>query len=119
MGKRILIVDDEERICESLKRLLMKEGYTVLTATDGDSALQKVGKEPVDMAIIDVKMPKMDGVTLLKALKAERPGLGVIMMTAYGDVDSYLNSMNLGACEYLRKPINFDELKSMLAPLSA
>lgn len=117
MGKSILVVDDEQRICESLKRLLSKEGYSVISAQCGSSALKEMESEDVDVAIIDVKMPDMDGVALLKALKAKKPQMGVIMMTAYADVDDYLTSMNLGAFQYLTKPVNIDELKSMLSGL--
>ena len=118
MGKRILIVDDEERMCESLGRLLSKEGYSVVTATSGNRALEEMRKESFDAAIIDVKMPGMDGVTLLKELKEWNPGLGVIMMTSYGNIDTYLSSMNMGAFEYLMKPINFDELKNVLVRIT-
>lgn len=118
MENRILIVDDEERMCDSLCRLLSKEGYAVITASNGSLALEEAGREPVDVAIIDVKMPEMDGVTLLRTLKKHNPDLGVVMMTAYGDVDTYLSAMNLGAFEYLMKPINFDELKNILARLT-
>lgn len=118
MENRILIVDDEERMCDSLGRLLSKEGYAVITASNGSLALEEAGREPVDVAIIDVKMPEMDGVTLLRSLKKHNPDLGVVMMTTYGDVDTYLSAMNLGAFEYLMKPINFDELKNILARLT-
>lgn len=118
MGNRILIVDDEERMCEGLRRLLSKEGYTVITAQNGIIALEEAGKEAVDAALIDVKMPEMDGITLLRELKKRNPNLGVIMMTAYGDVDTYLTATNLGAVEYLMKPINFDELKKILTRLT-
>ena len=118
MGKKILVVDDEPRMCESLNRLLSKEGYAIVTSSGAVDALEEVGKEPFDVVITDVKMPEVDGVSLLKSLKVMNPRIKVIMMTAYGDVDSYLASMNLGAVEYLMKPINFDELKKILGRLT-
>ncbi len=110
----ILVVDDEESTRTGLSKILDKSGYKVLTAKDGVDALEKLKEDPCDLVITDMKMPQMDGIKLLKEIKQTNPKVGVIIVTAYGEVDSYLEAMNLGAFEYLNKPIKVDELKRVI-----
>lgn len=110
MGKSILIVDDEKVLRESLAGLLEEEGYTVLQAADGTDAWNMVIERPVDLVLSDVRMPKMDGLTLLGRLKQVAPETPVIMMTAYGTVDSAVAAMRAGGWDYLLKPVQFDDL---------
>jgi two-component system response regulator (stage 0 sporulation protein F) len=112
--KRILVVDDEESSRIGLSKILDKAGYDVIIAEDGREALKKLKQEVCDLVITDMKMPHMDGIELLKAIKESNSKVGVIIVTAYGEVDSYLEAMNLGAFEYLNKPIKIDELKKVI-----
>jgi DNA-binding NtrC family response regulator len=110
----ILVVDDEESSRIGLSKILDKSGYKVLTAENGKEALEKLKEEDFDLVITDMKMPQMDGIELLKEIKQSKSRVGVIIVTAYGEVDSYLEAMNLGAFEYLNKPIKVDELKKVI-----
>lgn len=112
--KRILVVDDEENTRIALTRLLAREGYEVCTATDGSDALNLIRSQPVELIITDLNMPVMDGLAFLKELNREHPRSHVIMLTAYGEVESYLEALNLGAFEYLNKPVKLDELLKVI-----
>ncbi len=115
----ILVVDDEESTRTGLSKILDKSGYRVLTAKNGVDALEKLKEEPCRLVITDMKMPEMDGIRLLKEIKRSDPGVGVIIITAYGEVDSYLEVMNLGAFEYLNKPFKMDDLKRIISKILA
>ena len=110
----ILVVDDEESSRVGLSKILEKSGYAVITAQNGKEAIDVLKKNPCALVITDMKMPKMSGIQLLKEIKHTTPHVGVIIVTAYGEVDSYLEAMNLGAFEYLNKPIKVDELKKVI-----
>lgn len=112
--KRILIVDDEENARIGLSKLLSQEGYQVNAVANGHEALDFLGREQVSLVITDINMPEMDGLVFLRELNRDYPSTDVIMITAYGGVESYLEAMNLGAFEYLNKPIKLDELKSVM-----
>lgn len=112
--KKILIVDDEENARIGLSKLLSQEGYQVSAVGNGHEALDYLGNEQVSLVITDINMPEMDGLVFLRELNREYPSTDVIMITAYGGVESYLEAMNLGAFEYLNKPIKLDELKSVM-----
>ena len=111
----ILVVDDEESSRIGLSKILAKSGYEVITAEDGVQAIEQLKNRTCDLVITDFKMPKMDGIQLLRKIKEFSPNIGVIIVTAYGEVDSYLEAMNLGAFEYLNKPIKVDELKKVIS----
>jgi DNA-binding NtrC family response regulator len=108
---RILIVDDEESMCQYLSILLSKEGYEVATANSGLDALRHLESESCDMVMTDIQMPKMDGIQLLKGVKATDPGMPVVMMTAYASEQSAIDAVNLGAFSYLQKHCKNDEIK--------
>ncbi|HKJ05565.1 MAG TPA: response regulator [Geopsychrobacteraceae bacterium] len=112
--KKILIVDDEENARVGLGKLLTHEGYLVDSVGDGHEALEYLGKNKVHLVITDINMPKMNGLAFLRVLNREYPEIKVIMITAYGGVGSYLEAMNLGAQEYINKPIKLDELKLVM-----
>lgn len=112
--KRILIVDDEENARVGLGKLLAQEGYRVDTVANGQEALDYLADNWVNLVITDINMPKMNGMDFLKVLKKDYPKVKVIMITAYGGVESYLEAMNLGALEYINKPIKLDELKLIM-----
>ncbi len=115
--KRILVVDDEENTRLALKRLLNREGYEVQTAANGREALNSLNSSPVELIITDLNMPEMNGLTFLKELNRQYPASNVIMITAYGEVESYLEALNLGAFEYLNKPLRLDELRKVMGKM--
>ncbi len=112
--KRILVVDDEENARMALSRLLAKEGFLVESVANGFEALNYLRQQEVNLIVTDINMPEMNGITFLKELNKSYPQSNVIMITAYGGVESYLESMNLGAFEYINKPVKIEELKSIL-----
>jgi DNA-binding NtrC family response regulator len=107
---KMMLVDDEERFLDTTKKLLARKGYEVLTATSGLEALEKLMKENVHVVILDVKMPGMDGVATLKAIKSRYPLVEVIMLTGHATVESAMDGLKLGAVDYLMKPADVDEL---------
>jgi len=113
--KSILVVDDEENSRNGLHRILSKYNYDVSTAKTGSEALSCLKKKHCDVILTDMRMPGMSGLDLLKKVKEVSPDIGVIIFTAYGEVDSYLEAMNLGAYEYLNKPVKVDELRKVIA----
>ncbi len=112
--KRILIVDDEENTRIGLTKLLAQEGFEVDSAADGNEALDCMGQQKFNLVISDINMPDMNGLVFLRELSRKFPSTNVIMITAYGGVESYLEAMNLGAYEYLHKPVRLDELRSVM-----
>ena len=112
--KRILVVDDEENARIGLSRLLAKEGFHVDSVANGFEALNYLREQEVNLIVTDINMPEMNGITFLKELNRSHPRSNVIMITAYGGVESYIEAMNLGAFEYINKPVKIDELKSIL-----
>jgi DNA-binding NtrC family response regulator len=112
--KRILVVDDEENTRIGLSKLLSQEGFQVESAANGNDALEMLGQHKINLVISDINMPDMNGLVFLRELSRKFPSTNVIMMTAYGGVESYLEAMNLGAYEYLHKPVRLDELRSVM-----
>ncbi|WP_299982406.1 response regulator [Desulfobacula sp.] len=107
---KIMLVDDEERFLKTTKKLIEKKGYEVLTAQDGEEALEKLKSQNVHVVILDVKMPGMDGNETLKAVKALYPLVEVIMLTGHATVDSAIDGLKSGANDYLMKPADIDEI---------
>ena len=108
--ERILIVDDEDQMRELLAKVLEKNGYQVTTAPDGGSALGLLEKESMDLVVTDVRMPGMDGMEALKAIKELNPDTGVIIMTAFGSIDQAVQAVKEGAHDYISKPFKIDEM---------
>ena len=107
---RILVVDDEPNARAGLEKLLRQDGYDVDVADDGAAALVVAGDRPPDLVVTDLKMPRMDGVELLKRLRAQDVDLPVIMVTAFSDVTSAVMAMRAGAEDYITKPVDYDAL---------
>ena len=107
---RIMLVDDEEGFLSTTRNVLERKGINVATATSGTEALEKLTQENIDVVILDVKMPGMDGVSALKNIKSRHPSIEVIMLTGHGTVESALDGLRSGASDYLTKPIDIDEL---------
>ena len=102
--RKILVVDDEIGIRQSLKKILEKEGYEVLTASNGEEAFKVIRSDAVDLLISDIRMAGMDGLELLKVCKSVSPYTEVIMITGYASVDTAVDSMKQGAYDYITKP---------------
>jgi two-component system response regulator HydG len=107
---RILIVDDEPSARTGLQKLLTQDAYVVDVADDGAAALERFAENAADVVVTDLKMPKMDGVELLRKLREQDHDVPVIMCTAFGDVGTAVQAMRAGAEDYLTKPIDFDSL---------
>jgi DNA-binding NtrC family response regulator len=108
---RILVVDDDEYWRQCLADLLSYEGYAVSTAKDGVQAMEQAEKAAFHLAIVDLKMPKMDGVEVTRKLKRYDPGMEVIVLTGFGTVESAVEVMKMGAFDYLTKPCDTEETK--------
>jgi len=115
--KRILVVDDEENTRIALTRLLSREGYDVRTAANGKEALSSLRHCGAELIITDLNMPEMNGLAFLRELNREYPASNVIMITAFGEVESYLEALNLGAFEYLNKPLRLEELRKVMGKM--
>lgn len=113
--RTILVVDDEESVRDSLVRILTKEGYQVRMASSGETALLAVRQEPPDLLLTDLRMPGMDGIELLKAVKAISPETQVIVMTAFGSVEVAVRAMKEGADDFLEKPLSRAVLLQVVA----
>jgi len=105
---KILIVDDEEMICSILARRLTREGYSCVTARNGKEALSHFYKDNFSLIISDIKMPEMDGIELLKKVKAMYPNMLVIMVTAYPEIDLAVEAMRIGAYDFIIKPADLE-----------
>jgi DNA-binding NtrC family response regulator len=116
---RILVVDDEEIVRESLAGWLDKDGYAVEQAADGPSALARIRAQPFSILIADLKMPGMDGLALQAEAKTLRPDMAVVIMTAYATVDTAVTAMKQGAFDYLVKPFDPEELSMMMQKIVA
>jgi DNA-binding NtrC family response regulator len=110
----ILVVDDEHAQRETLAGFLVKKGYAVEKAGSGSDAIEAVTKHPIDLVLTDYRMPDTDGLTVLREVKAINPQVDVIIMTAYGSIESATEAMKSGAIDYLTKPINLDELELVI-----
>ncbi len=111
MENRVLVVDDEKEIRAFLNKALSRfGGFHVELAESGKEALLKLEKEPFDLVLTDLKMPKMDGLQLIAEIAKSKPETLTIMMTGHGSIDSALEAMKLGASDYITKPLNLDEM---------
>lgn len=108
--RQILVVDDEPDIVLYLKQLLEDEGFSVLTTTAAKDALQIIKNESIDILITDIRMPEMDGIELINIISDIGMKIQTIVLTGHGDIDTAIEAMKKGALNYLRKPVNFEEL---------
>lgn len=107
---RVLLVDDEESYVDTLKKRLSRRGLSVLTANSGEAALAILADNPMDVVLLDVKMPGMDGMEALTRIKEAHPRVEVIMLTGHANVDVAIRGMEQGAFDYLMKPAEMDDL---------
>lgn len=107
---QLLIVDDEERFLKTTGVLMEKRGVRTKSASSGTEALRIIDESPVDVVVLDVKMPGMDGVETLKRIKRNYPLIEVIMLTGHGSVDSAVKGLRMGAYDYVMKPCDIPDL---------
>ena len=109
---RVLIVDDDAVSCRLLSEVLSGEGLVALAETSPQSALERIEKEPLDLAIVDLRMPEVNGLELLRRLRERNADLPVIIMTGFGSVDTAVEAIAAGAVDYVSKPMNVDEIRA-------
>jgi DNA-binding response OmpR family regulator len=107
---RILVIEDEPRILSFLARGLEAEGFAVDGAGDGPAGLERAVRERYDLVVLDLLLPKLDGLAVLQELQRQRPELPVLIVSARSDLQTKLRGFGLGACDYVPKPFAFDEL---------
>ncbi|TMM05519.1 MAG: response regulator transcription factor [Actinobacteria bacterium] len=107
---RILVIEDEPRILDFVSRGLEAEGFSVVGARDGQEGLRAAQNVRCDLVILDLLLPKLDGLSVLRALEAKHPEVPVVIVSARADLTTKLNGFGLGARDYLTKPFSFDEL---------
>ncbi len=115
----VLVVDDDNEMTSIIQKVLLRERYHVLTAENGDEALAVMERHPVQVVVADWKMPCCDGMRLIEIARERFPQTKVIMITAFGEVNDYLEAMNRGAFEFLSKPLSIDELKALVGRAAA
>ena len=115
MNARVLVIDDEEIVIRSCTRILDDPKYTLDSALNGPDALGKIEESPFDIVVLDIMMPKMSGLEVLRRVKEGYPDIDVIMVTGLSDIDTAVQSMKLGAFDYLPKPFDPDELELTVA----
>jgi nitrogen regulation protein NR(I) len=113
--KQVLIVDDEPNLRKILAAQLSRDGYDVMLAEDGEQGLALLRENHIDLVVTDLKMPKVDGMTLLREALRELPELPIVMITAHGTVDTAVEALKLGAFDYLTKPFDKDEVRQVVA----
>ncbi|HDH97589.1 MAG TPA: response regulator [Deltaproteobacteria bacterium] len=106
----ILIVDDEKSVCELLTEVLSEMGFSIKATCSPVEALEMVTRQCYDLAILDIKMPQMDGISLSRKLRAIRPSMAIILITGYGDFENALEAIKLGVSDFIEKPFNIREL---------
>ena len=109
---KVLVVDDDPSICKTVGLLLSDHGYNPRTFTDPDEAMAAAEKESFQIALVDLRMPSMDGVEVVEKLKTIDERMSCIVMTAYPDLDSATETMRRGTCDYIAKPFKQEELVS-------
>ena len=106
----ILVIDDEDVICEACELVLSEKGHVVATRNDGKAGLSAIRQGTYDILLLDMKLPDIDGMEILKIVQKEKPGLCIIVMTGYSSISNAVQAIKQGADEYLAKPFTEDEL---------
>ena len=115
MKGKVLIVDDQFGIRILLNEVLQKEGYDTYQAANGLQALEILDDHTPDLVLLDMKIPGMDGIEILKRMKVIQPDIKVIIMTAYGELDMIQEAMDLGAITHFAKPFDIDDIRKAVA----
>jgi len=110
---KVIIIDDQTSVIESFREILKIKDYEVEGFTTGKEAIESIKSRKYDMAFVDLRMPEMDGIEVLKKIKEVDPAIEVIIVTAYASEESFANAITLGAMEYLRKPFLMGEVYAL------
>jgi DNA-binding NtrC family response regulator len=113
----LLVVDDEQPVLRVVERVAAKAGFDVVTCASGADAMRELMRKPADLAMVDLRMPDVNGLDLLRQIRTSVPSCEVILMTAHAAVDSAVEAIKLGAREYLTKPFDFDRLRVVLVEI--
>jgi len=114
MPERILIVEDEDTLCESLQRVFKREGYEADIADSAETASRLLQTTSYDLIITDIILPGISGIELIAKYKEQNPDQKVIIMTAYASLQTAVDALRVGACDFIAKPVMHDELKRMV-----
>lgn len=117
--KKIMIIDDEAGICDILKKLFQSEGYEVIAVTDSEKAIDMIKKENPCCILLDIKMPKVSGMDILSKVREYDDKINIIMITGYGTLESAVESMRLGAFDYITKPFDMEYIKNLVERCTA
>ena len=115
----VLVIDDEKNIRTTLQQVLESAGYEVATAVNGEDGLSKLSKSRFDMVLLDMKLPGMDGIDVLRRMRETNYETPVAIITAYGTIENAVEAMKLGAVDYLRKPFSGSEIKELVERILA
>jgi len=110
MNRRVLVIDDDPAIVRLLRTILVREGFEVSGAEDGEAGLARASLEKPDLVVLDFELPKLDGIEVLTRLKVDAPDLPIVMLTGHDDIKLAVRAMQLGACHYVTKPFDPDEI---------
>jgi two-component system response regulator HydG len=113
-GRSILLVDDDREFCKAFRRGLEGIGYTVTAVHDGLEALEALSQSDFDLIISDLRMPNLDGMELMRELIKRELDVPVVFLTAFGEVESYMDLMNMGAHDYLSKPVKLQTIRGVI-----
>lgn len=112
---KILVVDDEETVCRSIRKALLRDDYEIDVALSGEEALKMEGEKKYDVIVVDLMMPGINGMDLLKSLKAGSPEVQVVMITGYPTMKNTLQALQIGAFDFLPKPFLPYDLRNLVA----
>ncbi|MFQ6109153.1 MAG: response regulator, partial [Candidatus Aminicenantales bacterium] len=110
MNEKILIIDDEARICSSLRGILEDEGFVVRTTDSGEDGLHLLRRENFDLILLDIWLPRMSGIDVLKKVKSSEENVPVVMITGHGSVETAVQATKLGAYDFLEKPLSLEKV---------
>jgi DNA-binding NtrC family response regulator len=113
-NKQVLVADDEDNLRRVLKAQLQRDGYEVHCVADGEAVLEAMAEHHIDVLITDLRMPKLDGMEVLKSVSGRFPNVPVIMITAHGTVDTAVEALKLGAFDYVTKPFDRAEFRTVV-----
>ncbi len=116
---RILVVDDDRDVCEFMQTFLSSEGYLVETLSDPQAVVERVHRTPYHLVILDIMMPKIDGMTLLAEIRKVDKDVAVVIFTGYPSIDSAVHAMRFDAVDYLAKPFSVDEFRRVIDRVAA
>lgn len=111
---KVLVIDDEKKLCDLFEKILTNEGYTVYIALDGEKGLNDAKEKKPDVILLDIKMPKLGGIEVLKRIRETDKEVVVIMITGYGTIDLAKKAMELGAHDFITKPFDFEFVKGLI-----